>query len=81
MFLLLKDCSANNGNCGVHKCTDTNMGTMIVSECICNYGYQKSFVYDSCTGKNINQIFFPKVLFKLLNQIFLVKIIFKILIF
>ena len=52
--LIFKDCSYQHGLCGQHACQEFLIGDKIVSECVCNEGFQsaRSTIFDNnCSGK------------------------------
>ncbi|ESO07454.1 hypothetical protein HELRODRAFT_184132 [Helobdella robusta] len=47
-FRKIEDCNVNNGDCGIHPCSSFQIGSTVMTECVCRIGYMKYFYNDYC---------------------------------
>lgn len=50
MYSNCKDCSVENGHCGLHPCVEIQVRDQIITECVCIDGFESSTIYHQCKG-------------------------------
>ncbi|ESO07455.1 hypothetical protein HELRODRAFT_184133, partial [Helobdella robusta] len=57
----LRNCNVNNGDCGIHPCSSFQIGSTVMTECVCRIGYMKYFYNDYCQLVNSVCNVFPNL--------------------